>query len=249
MENLKGWGKLFLLAVVLGFLVSGCSLMVGHVKQDIQPIRELRVIAYLDGRTEKDVQSIIEGTNEELAQFGIRLTLVDSQKVKFKFGIDANKILKQVEKWSENRKDFDIGIAFTTTHPLEIVAGLLFGAMKPEGATETFWGRYIVVYSASSTVLFHEVSHCFLYEDMPFGLSVMGIPLTGGMLSNEQQNKLMANKWRDFNVSPVVLAAEKMPQQDWVQIYFPHWREKYPEQFGQGTDYDNNLKQNREAGK
>jgi hypothetical protein len=228
--------------------------MVGNVKQDIQPIRELRVIAYLDGRTVEDVQSIIKGTNEELAQFGIRLTLVDSKKVHFKFGWDANKILRQVEKWSENRKDFDLGIAFTKPSTFETVAEIalfLLGGVviTPDGATETFWGRYIVVYSGSPTVLFHEVCHCFLYDDMPIGLSIMHIGLTGGTLSREQQVNLMKNKWRDFSVSPVMLATEKMPQQDWVQLHFPDWKQKYPEQFGLGTEYDSNLKRNRERGK
>jgi len=227
---------LFILALVL--MVNGC--VAGRdIKSD--PVRELRVIGYLDGwRSQKEANLLVNQTNFLLErQVGVRLSVVEWRVSKFP-PLTPGQLLRELERSLETRKDFDIGILFTTYRLDEWMAHFFLGLY--EGATDPFYNRYVIVYGMNPLILAHEIHHCLLGDGVS-ALNVKLLPLlpsmgNSGFLLPGQIAKTKINKWRNFNESPVVLSADQSVKQDWVQVLFPHWKEKYPDQFGPGTEYE-----------
>ncbi len=227
-------------AMVSGLLVSGCA-MTGRNLKDDNSIRELRVIGCLDGwRSHQEAKFLVNRTNAILErQIGVRLNVIEWQKVKFPPDT-AGSLLDELEYRLENRKnDFDIGILFTTYRFDEWIFHNVTGLY--EGVTDPFYNRYVFTYVMNPRVLAHEIHHCFL-GDQVFAINTKIVPFlpsigNAGFLTPRQMEKAKTNKWRNFNESPVELSVDKSYKQDWVQIQFPHWKEKYPDQYGPGSEY------------
>ncbi len=228
------------LTMVLGFLVSGCA-MTGQNLKDNDSVRELRVIGCLDGwRSQKEANFLVNRTNAILErQIGVRLNVIQWQVVKFP-SYTAGNLLDELEHHLDKRKgDFDLGILFTTYRFDEWIFHNVTGLY--EGVTDPFYNRYVVIYVMNPRVLAHEIHHCFL-GDKVFAINTKIVPFlpsigNAGFLMPRQMEKARASKWRNFNESPVELSVDKSYKYDWVQIHFPHWKEKYPNEYGPGSEY------------
>jgi hypothetical protein len=91
-------------------------------------------------------------------------------------------------------------------------------------------------------ILAHEIHHCLLGDEISaFNIKLAPLlPSMGnsGLLLPGQIAKAKINKWRNFSESPIDLSVDRSVKQDWVQVLFPHWKERYPNQFGPGTKYE-----------
>ncbi len=235
--------KILMVVVMLGLFVSGCAMTNGTLKEN-EAIRELRVIGCLDGwRSQKEAKFLVDKTNAILEpQIGVRLNVIEWQSAKFPPHTAGN-LLNELEYHLEKRKDeFDIGILFTTYRFDEWIFHNVLGLY--EGVTDPFYNRYVVIYVMNPMVLAHEIHHCFLGDNV-FAINTKVIPFlpsigNAGFLMPSQIKKAKANKWRNFSESPIELSVDRSYKHDWVQIHFPHWKEKYPEQYGPGSEYAKN---------
>ncbi len=226
------------MALVFGSAVSGCA--VGRDLKNDQ-LRELRVIGYLDGwRSQKEANLLVNQTNILLErQVGVRLGVIEWRVSKFP-PLSPGQLLRELENSLEKRKDFDVGILFTTYHFDEWLAHFFLGLY--EGATDPFYNRYVVVYGMNPMILAHEIHHCLLGDEIS-AFNIKLVPLlpsigNSGLLLPGQIAKAKINKWRNFSESPIDLSVDRSVKQDWVQVLFPHWKVKYPDQFGPGTEYE-----------
>ena len=215
--------KILFKLILIGWLLSSCV----HIPLTEQySIREIRVIGYLDGwRTQEQAENLIKETNDKLIDFGIRLKIIEFKSETFPKG-NIEKAVKELENKLEKRSDYDIGIAFLSYHPVELVWNIMVGGV-PEGGIDDFFRRYIVIYTLSSTILVHEIYHCFLYGNEHFGGSFKILPILPAVklsleLSEKQKELLLNRKWRDFNVSPVLEEAKKSPHYNWKEKLFPN---------------------------
>lgn len=230
--------KVVLLAIAFGLLASGC--VTNRNLRDNDAVRELRVVACLDGwRRQKEARLLVNQTNLILErQMGARLNVIEWRTAKFP-PLTAGELLHELERRLEKSKDFDIGILFTTYRFDEWILHNFPGLY--EGVTDPFYNRYVIVYVMNPLVLAHEIHHCVLGDNVS-AINVKLVPFlpsigNAGFLFPSQIAKAKANKWRNFSESPIELSVDNAPKQDWVQIHFPHWKEKYPDQFGPGSEY------------
>lgn len=231
--------ELILLALVLGLLTSNC--ITSRNIRDHSAVRELKIIACVDGwRSQKEAKLLLAQTNLILEpQIGVRLHVIEWRIEKFP-PVTAGELIRQLEARLEKRKDFDIGILFTTYRLDEWFLHNLLGLY--EGVTDPFYNRYVIIYVMNPMILAHEIHHCLL-GDKVVAINFKLIPFlpsigNAGFLLPRQIRMAKTNKWRNFRESPAELSVDEGVKQDWVQILFPHWKEKYPDQFGPGSEYE-----------
>lgn len=209
------------------FLIS-CVPINNVLKENNPSIRELKVVAFLGGyRTKGQAEFLVKQTNDILeTQIGVRLKIIEWNTEKFPM-VGPYKLMAELENRLGGREDFDIGILFTTYNFTEIIISNIIGLYG--GITDSFWNRYIIVYTMSQRILTHEIHHCFLGDEVE-AFEIKLIPLlpsigSSGFLTNDKIEKAKRNKWRYFSQSPIEEKAKKLVQYDWKCIHFPHWEE------------------------
>jgi hypothetical protein len=180
-------------------------------QQENFPMREIRVIAFMDGShsQEQADQAIAKSNKRFMEQAGVQLKVIEWQQVKWPFFKTWNGMLEVMEKRLKE-KDFDIAIAFTSYN----VLGFLWsnvGFYGKMAAVEDTYRRYIIIKELSSFILEHEVWHCFLFDIthtwtgllMPFNVRLLpltpAVPIGGRYLTAEARKEILKNKWRDFS--------------------------------------------------
>jgi hypothetical protein len=215
--------KRFTLLFILIVFLAGCTQgTIGKFikDQDFQkdnfPLRELKVIIYLDPSNERhQIEKLIkEASNDMFKQVGISLSVIKWESYPYR-GRNWKFLRDDLSDRLDSKwKDFDVAILFSSYSPLGFLMANTIG--NKAAVIENSYRRIIIIKQVNLFILEHELWHCFVLSTahgysgilMPMAIKILPftpmIPLGGYYLTKNQRQEVLNNKWRDFSKIPLI---------------------------------------------